>query len=104
MCRACNTITRTQWARNNKDRVAVHSRKFKYGITEAQYSDMCLLQDNKCAVCHENFSGTPHIDHNHATGKVRGLLCRRCNIFVGFLETKDVLDEARAYLANAALA
>ncbi len=44
---------------------------------------------------------TPHIDHDHSTGKVRGLLCSCCNTGIGmFKDNPDVLDRAAFYLVR----
>lgn len=40
------------------------------------------------------------VDHNHKTGRVRGLLCNRCNILVGFLEKKDLIEATMKYLGE----
>lgn len=60
-------------------------------------------QDNKCAICKINFSVTkkslkPHIDHNHKTGVVRGLLCQTCNIGLGHIEREGFLEALKNYL------
>ena len=53
----------------------------KYGLTVEMYDAMHIAQDGKCAIC----GGPPgtikgfHVDHNHLTNKVRGLLCHICN-------------------------
>lgn len=60
--------------------------KHKYGITRAQYEEMFTSQGNKCAACPATEPGKSdwHIDHCHKTGRVRGVLCRDCNIALGF--------------------
>lgn len=64
--------------------------KKKYGITHQDYLDMLKAQESKCAVCDlpekENINGRLCVDHNHETGKVRGLLCNSCNRALGFLQ------------------
>lgn len=62
-----------------------YSLKRRYGLTWEQYCDMAHAQDYKCAICWEE----PEIlvvDHDHTTGKVRGLLCNGCNRAIGFVE------------------
>jgi len=61
-----------------------------YGIDVEDMVRLVLLQQGKCAVCNRPFSDEtkgmkPHVDHNHETGKVRGLLCGPCNTVEGFI-------------------
>ena len=82
--------------------------KYRYGITEQQYEDMLREQNGVCAICHRTNNeiiketGEPrnlHVDHNHATGKIRGLLCGGCNKSIGQLgESIDLLMRAIEYL------
>jgi len=56
----------------------------RYGITEAQYLEKLKNQNHSCAICKKhksNFSYNLHVDHNHKSGIVRGLLCYYCNKF-----------------------
>lgn len=77
-------------------------RLLKYGITRQSYETMVTAQAGVCAICHlppplgpESFA----IDHNHDTGKVRGLLCPRCNSGLGFFgDNPDLLMWAAVYL------
>lgn len=62
-----------------------------YRITIEDYDEMYIAQNGKCAVCgSENIIDGKRkmlcVDHNHETGKVRGLLCRDCNLAAGLLE------------------
>lgn len=71
----------------------------RYGIGVADYASLLDAQDGVCAIC-----GQPptksylalDIDHCHKTGKVRGLLCRRCNVRLSYIES-GLLDESLAY-------
>lgn len=54
-----------------------------YGITDAAWEALRADQRNACAACREPFNMTPHTDHNHTTGVVRGLLCFACNLTLG---------------------
>lgn len=66
----------------------------KYGITPAQYHSMAKRQAGLCAICGEQPEGVLYVDHCHASGKVRGLLCRDCNFAIGFL--RDSAQSAQA--------
>jgi len=79
----------------------------KYGITVADYDRLLTEQDGGCAICGAAVSFTKAgkskrlaVDHDHATGAVRGLLCVNCNRGVGyFADNPDRLTKAAAYLA-----
>jgi hypothetical protein len=63
-----------------------------YGITEQEYDRLLAEQGGTCAVCHgpqieRNGSVYFHVDHNHTTGAVRGLVCILCNRQLSWLET-----------------
>jgi hypothetical protein len=64
----------------------------KYGITVGQYNSMLASQGGVCAICGGvNSNGRRlHVDHNHATGKIRGLLCHGCNASIGLLKEDPV--------------
>lgn len=63
-------------------------RSYRYGVSPEQYNGMLLTQNNTCAICKNPFIKTPHIDHCHTTGKVRGLLCGPCNTGLGVYEKR----------------
>lgn len=72
----------------------------KYGLTEEQFRRMYLDQKGLCAICPKRMSGRDcHIDHDHVTGKVRGLLCSSCNTGLGFFkDSVRLLASAIVYL------
>lgn len=75
----------------------------KYGLTQEQYEELLTRQDGKCAVCKTPMDGVrnEHIDHDHATGQVRGLLCSHCNTAIGkFKDNPDILIAAAQYLMD----
>jgi hypothetical protein len=81
------------------DRTRATNLKVKYGITQNDYDNMLLLQNNKCAICNRDMNDYGKVfcvDHNHSTGKVRGLLCDPCNYGLGFYEKHK--DKYIAYL------
>lgn len=65
----------------------------RYGITVEEYEEMLESQNHSCAICGTTDSGRRRfaIDHDHETGKVRGLLCDKCNMFVGHSQDDDEL-------------
>lgn len=75
------------------------SLKKLYGLTPEAYASMLASQCGHCAICERTSSGKRHlsVDHDHATGQVRGLLCAGCNLLVGFLE-HERREAAGAYL------
>lgn len=83
----------------------VASRKFsmkKIGITQEQINHFYSVQSSRCAICfmtEEDHGKLLALDHNHATGKARGLLCQQCNTGLGnFRDDVSLLSRAIAYL------
>lgn len=78
----------------------------KYGITGQDYHAMAEAQGHVCAVCggvetykKDNKPKRLAVDHDHRTGKVRGLLCFKCNVMIGQArENSDYLASAMMYL------
>lgn len=93
-----NRDGRASWC---KDCIAPGNRdrqiRRKYGITSAHYDEMVEAQGGKCAVCDEERKLV--IDHCHRSGKVRALLCDRCNRLLGVADDQiDLLKAAIAFL------
>lgn len=92
-----------KWRKKNRqainERGKVHQRKRKFGISAEQYNKMLSDQCGLCEICKRKDFRNLAVDHNHVTGKIRGLLCTRCNIGMGFFE-EDVerLLQAQIYL------
>lgn len=76
----------------------------KYGITIGEYNEMLESQSYSCLICYAKHNpdkkrGRLYVDHVHATGRIRGLLCSNCNTFIGLAsEDKDRLLAAINYL------
>lgn len=69
----------------------------KYGLTLEDYEVMKRLQNGVCPICRKRTKRL-YVDHSHDTGEVRGLLCNRCNIGLGYVERSKWLRRALAYL------
>jgi hypothetical protein len=65
---------------------------------------MCERQNNRCLICADEFSETVHtqmacVDHDHSTEEIRGILCRACNVALGyFKDDPAVIMQAAKYL------
>ena len=74
----------------------------RYGLSRQEYTLLLERQKGRCAICRGVFEKEPHIDHNHNTNKVRGLLCGHCNAILGYArDNPDILNQAREYLKSA---
>lgn len=74
---------------------------FKYGLTVPDYFDIAVRQNFACAICLQSLQmdRNTHIDHDHVTGKIRGLLCASCNTALGhFADNQTNLERAIVYL------
>jgi hypothetical protein len=82
-----------KWRLSNPVKIASAKLKNRYGITLAERDAMIRAQGGACAICRVSFGAgrvaCPHIDHDHSTGRVRGILCFRCNVLLGCLEHLD---------------
>lgn len=82
--------------------------KRKYGITLVEYDKMYKEQDGKCGICSLIFTentkkgwggkNEPCVDHDHKTGKVRGILCRGCNLSLSMIEDENFILKSNQYL------
>jgi len=86
-------------------RVRKHNLPAKYGITADKFEEMLLSQGGVCACCEcvlvlgGPSAVRPCVDHNHATGAVRDILCGRCNLAAGnVLDSSSRAEKLAAYL------
>jgi hypothetical protein len=96
-----------EWQANNRDKCNRSKNKCilkkLYGMTPEDRIEMSKKQGDVCKICGRPNSGNKgkylHIDHNHVTGKVRGMLCNNCNTMLGMAKDDQfVLHNAIAYL------
>jgi hypothetical protein len=105
-CKDCRRVQQRKWMDENSDHFKSLCRKqhlkVRYGITPEDYDVMLQKQKGKCAICdrHGQSPGNKRlldVDHCHKTGKIRGLLCNRCNQSMG--KVKDDIDLLKKFLA-----
>jgi len=86
-----------EYRTNNPERIAAIKRKSRYGIEDDQYKKLIEEQGGRCAICHKECK--LHVDHDHLTSRVRGLLCRYCNSGIGYVEESiETLQNMIKYL------
>lgn len=97
LCKTCGNERVRIWRENNpakyKDHGVIGHLRRRYGLTLEAYNLLLLSQGNVCAVCRNTCkTGTRlSVDHDHETGRVRGLLCRQCNVCIGNAQNSPTL-------------
>ena len=103
-CRECDRLRRKK--KHEADPSKNRARCWRnyllrtFGITPEQRDEMVLAQGGKCAICELPPRGQQalHLDHDHGSGKLRGLLCYRCNRYLVGPHTLDTAKHLVAYL------
>jgi hypothetical protein len=111
-CRPCKYSKQQEWRKSSagqqakakrskaKKHIAEHYQQ-RYGITLEEYSILVALSGGRCAICKTVPKTKLFIDHCHTTNKIRGLLCRPCNLVLGFAKDNvNVLEESIKYLVS----
>ncbi len=114
-CRHCVLAANRAWQAKDPERARAAWRKSflknydtkkrrlkvieSYGLTEKQYETLRQIKPGCCHICEKPFGARENIDHCHETGKVRGLLCFRCNTAIGsFDDNVKVMKRAIEYV------
>ena len=80
------------WVAENPERIRNIYLKSRHGISAAEYNALYESQNGCCAVCGHIPDGRRlSVDHDHATGAVRGLLCRNCNLVLGHVKDRVII-------------
>lgn len=103
ICKECNKERAIAWRKNNMARFLeikrASNRKKRYGISIETYNRMLIEQKGECKICKSKFRNL-QIDHDHSTGKIRGLLCNPCNRILGMAKDSTlILASAIQYLS-----
>lgn len=96
-CKSCSKLNPEKRKQYNK----TYQLKSLYGLTNKGYEILKASQNNGCCICEEklNTSFDTHVDHNHKTGAIRGILCRKCNLLLGHAKNSTkILKSAILYL------
>ena len=109
--RAKHNATCLQWRKKNPEKYRAIMRRNKlkkYGLTIEQFDKMLADQNGVCAICKTGttslLGAVLSIDHDHATGRTRGLVCGKCNTVLGHCnDSIAVLENAIIYLRKYAL-
>jgi hypothetical protein len=98
-CKECTEIMDKPKRSANKERTRDLHYIRTYGISLKIFNEMYSKQDGACAICHKHVP-LLRVDHDHGTGKVRGLLCGNCNVLLRALDDKTFLESAIQYLGG----
>lgn len=99
--------TKAAWYEKNKERDKLHKRnsglRIRHGITVEEQLKLIATQGGKCLGCFTELLNLPikqvHVDHDHATGRIRGILCHHCNLALGLLkDSKTTMLNLISYL------
>ncbi|MGH2756000.1 MAG: endonuclease VII domain-containing protein [Actinomycetota bacterium] len=94
---------RTVNRERRREQARVSHLRRAYGLSIEVYGFLCVAQANRCAVCRTEVEKL-HVDHEHGTGRVRGLLCGKCNKAIGLLnDDPELLRVASRYLERTQL-
>jgi hypothetical protein len=85
----------------NKEKELDRIRFKKYGITGDLFREILERQGEKCPICGKVLTKNPSVDHDHITGKIRGLICNSCNLTIGIVgESPEILRNIAKYLED----
>ena len=98
--RASENARLKAWRAANPEKARAQRRKQRYALDTSSFARLLATQSNQCAICRSPEPGC--VDHCHVTGRVRGILCRSCNIALGqFRDDPRIVLAAAAYVEDA---
>lgn len=117
-CKDCASVVDKKWrienpeksrriSKTSYDRHMTPEKRFNYklkhvyNLKREDFDKMYDTQNGKCKLCYKEIKAQvqSHVDHNHDTGVIRGLLCSKCNLGLGhFYDNSDVLVRASKYI------
>lgn len=116
LCKECKQATTYAWRDKKRTEYNAYMKKYRqthpekysqarnrglkhrYGIDQFQYNNMLIIQSGLCAICKKVQTDKPFVvDHDHETGKVRGLIHSGCNVAISILDNPELLQQAIDY-------
>ena len=102
-CKPCKAeVTNMHVSKNMgyyKNSWKAYDLKRKYDLSMEEFENMLKNQDYKCDICHKEIKTYSAVDHDHKTGKIRSLLCRKCNLGLGAAkDNTEILENMIKYL------
>ena len=89
-----------KWRREHPEQARATRRKYRYGINTEEQKQLLVDQKGICAICGDA-TAKLEMDHSHVTGKVRGWLCKKCNVGLGhFNDDSILLRKALEFIDN----
>ena len=96
-CKECNKEARKEFYEQHPGFAAIESRRKRYKLDQDEYLKMVESQQSRCFICRDERK--LHVDHDHTTQKVRALICRDCNLMIGYAgEDPLILSAVIQYL------
>jgi hypothetical protein len=96
-CRSCQSMRRREELARDPMRNIRQQVRQRYGLSLNDLAAMKVAQGGVCAIC--GSPGRLHVDHDHDSGRIRGLLCNRCNLAIGqFGDESELLRQAARYV------
>ncbi len=103
-CKSCLSKMTKEWKKNNEIQYKENIKYQRYGITLKEFNSQLEKQNNTCCICKKEFNKKlyPCIDHIEGTLNIRGILCHKCNSFIGYANHDiNILLESIKYLEKA---
>lgn len=118
-CKECSIKASLKYNKTNPDKISANNKKwrvihktklkfmrlkYKFGITQEEYQNFLIKQNDSCAICQipqKKLNRFLNVDHCHKTNKIRGLLCEKCNMGIGlFNDSIKLLTKTINYLES----
>lgn len=98
-CKLCKNASKRKYY--NAEKGLANHRRSRYGLTEDEIIYLWDIQNGQCGICKKILNSKFCVDHDHKDGKVRGLLCYRCNMMLSIFENDtSAIDRMVSWLGE----